>query len=60
MRGGILGHLPTPDEEEELFQRGYVVGLGLVIPTLMQESDLIVKRNLGADEYIAPGSDAVH
>jgi hypothetical protein len=34
-------------------------GLGIVLPVLGL-GDLIVKRNLAADEYIHPGSGAVN
>ena len=47
MSYGIFGNAFERDDEDELFLRGYIPGLGLVLPVLgLEERDLIVRRNL--------------
>ena len=47
MSYGIFGNAFERDDEDELFVRGYIPGLGLVLPVLgLEERDLIVRRNL--------------
>ena len=46
------------DEDERL--RHYIPGLGLVLPVIGLDDPCIVKRLLGPDEYVWPGSNEVH
>jgi hypothetical protein len=65
MKGGILANLKLPDADEEREWPKYMPGVGWVSPVIgltdpRFEPVPIVKRELEADEYVWPGTDAVN
>jgi hypothetical protein len=58
---GIFGDTFDNDERERLWQLGFVPGLGFVLPVAgLSEPELIIKRNLRADEFVHPSNDWMH